>query len=214
MNGDGPDFSIARRRMVEDHLIKRGISDRRIINAFLEVPRHLFVDPALGSGAYDNRSFPIGFSQTISQPYIQALMIQAVGVRSNDKVLEIGTGSGYQTAVLSLLAREVYSIERIDSLSAKAEEALQCVKTGRIRLKTGDGSAGWPYYSPFDRIIISAAVGERPETLLEQLSDNGTLIAPVSDGEEMLVLYRRSGGKIDEERLSKCSFVPLLKGAV
>jgi len=206
------DYSIARRRMVEKELIARGIRDERIISAFLEVPRHLFVDPAVGARAYDGCSFPIGYNQTISQPFIQAAMMQHLDIRGTHRVLEIGTGSGYQTALLSLQAREVCSIERIEALSKAAEEVLKKIRTGRIRLKAGDGSEGWPFYAPFDRIIVSAATDERPEKLLSQLVDGGCLIAPVLDVEEQLVLYRKQGGEIEEKKLSRCSFVPLLKG--
>ena len=206
------DYGIARRRMVEEQLVARGIRDERIIEAFLTVPRHLFVDPAVRSRAYDGCSFPIGYNQTISQPFIQAAMMQHLGIISTDRILEIGTGSGYQTAILSLIAREVCSIERIEALSAAAETVLKEIPTGRIRLRAGDGSAGWPYYAPFDKIIVSAAMSERPEELISQLADGGDLIAPVQNVEEQLVLYSKKGEDIQEEKLSRCSFVPLLKG--
>ena len=206
------DYGIARRRMVEEQLVARNIRDERIVEAFLTVPRHLFVDPAVRSRAYDGCSFPIGYNQTISQPFIQAAMMQHLGINSTDRVLEIGTGSGYQTAILSLIAREVCSIERIEALSAAAETVLKGIPTGKIRLRAGDGSAGWPYYVPFDKIIVSAAMSERPEELLSQLADGGGLIAPVQDLEEQLVLYSKKGEAIKELKLSRCSFVPLLKG--
>ena len=206
------DYGIARRRMVEEQLVARGIRDERIIEAFLTVPRHLFVDPAVRSRAYDGCSFPIGYNQTISQPFIQAAMMQHLGIISTDRILEIGTGSGYQTAILSLIAREVCSIERIEALSAAAETVLKEIPTGRIRLRAEDGSAGWPYYAPFDKIIVSAAMSERPEELISQLADGGDLIAPVQNVEEQLVLYSKKGEDIQEEKLSRCSFVPLLKG--
>ncbi|MBN1163479.1 MAG: protein-L-isoaspartate(D-aspartate) O-methyltransferase [Candidatus Krumholzibacteriota bacterium] len=206
------DFTIARRRMVVEQLASRGITDERILDAFGRVPRHLFVDPAIGNRAYDDCSFPIGYAQTISQPYIQALMIQHLGVGPRDKVLEIGTGSGYQTAVLSLLCREVFSVERIGALSKKAAEILGRIDTGRIRLRINDGSSGWQFYSPYDRIIVSAVMNARPDHLIEQLADKGTLIAPVDSGSECLVLYKKLDGKFNEQRLAPCSFVPLLKG--
>ena len=206
------DYGIARRRMVAEQLLARGIRDERIIEAFLTVPRHLFVDPAVRSRAYDGCSFPIGYNQTISQPFIQAAMMQHLGIASTDRILEIGTGSGYQTAILSLIAREVCSIERIEALSAAAETVLKEIPTGRIRLRAGDGSAGWPYYAPFDKIIVSAAMSQRPEELMSQLADGGDLIAPVQDVEEQLVLYSKKGEEIKEQKLSRCSFVPLLKG--
>ncbi len=195
-----------------EQIVSRGIRDKRIIEAFMIVPRHLFVDPAVGGRAYDDCSFPIGYSQTISQPYIQALMIRHLGIGSTDRVLEIGTGSGYQTAILSILAKEVYSIERLSPLSKKAADALARIGTGKIRLKVGDGSKGWEFYAPFDRIIVSAAMTERPDALLSQLSEKGTLIAPLASDSEHLVLFTRTNGRLKEKRLSRCSFVPLLKG--
>jgi len=206
------DFRIARRRMVTEQLLARGIVSRPVLDAFMRVPRHLFVDPAIGARAYDDCSFPIGFRQTISQPYTIASMVQALEVEPSHKVLEIGTGSGYQTAILSLLARDVYSIERVERLSEQAEEALKRVETGRIRLKTGDGWHGWDYYAPFDRIIVSAAVKNRPDVLLSQLADDGLLIAPVADGAEQIILYRPRDGAIEERPLQNCAFVPLKKG--
>lgn len=206
------DYGIARRRMVEEQLIARGIKNVRIIEAFLTVPRHMFVDPAVRSRSYDGCSFPIGYNQTISQPFIQAAMMQYLDIDSSDRVLEIGTGSGYQTAILSLIAREVCSIERIEALSAAAETVLKEIPTGRIRLRSGDGSTGWPYYAPFDKIIVSAVMSEYPHVLLSQLAAGGCLIAPVQELEEQLVLYRKKGEEIEEQKLSRCSFVPLLKG--
>jgi protein-L-isoaspartate(D-aspartate) O-methyltransferase len=210
--GSKVDYTISRRRMVTEQLSARGISNQRILNAFLDIPRHIFVDPALGSRAYDDCSVPIGYSQTISQPYTIAFMIQELDVKENHRVLEIGTGSGYQTAILSLLGREVLSIERVAPLSVKAEAALNKIRTGKIRLKTGDGSEGWEYYAPFDRIIISAAVPGRPSKLLEQLADGGMLVAPMAVEDEYLIRFTKAGGRIVEKRLSKCAFVPLKKG--
>lgn len=208
------DYPIARRRMVTEQLQTRGITDTRLIEAFLEVPRHIFVDPAVAPRAYEDCSFPIGYSQTISQPFTIAFMIQALGVEKNHRVLEIGTGSGYQTAILSMIAAEVYSIERIASLSDQAESALLAIRTGRIRLKTGDGSLGWKHYAPFDRIIVSAVASDRPDKLIAQLADGGMLIAPVVEGSERLILYQKNGHHITEQRLSRCAFVPLRKGVV
>jgi protein-L-isoaspartate(D-aspartate) O-methyltransferase len=139
-------------------------------------------------------------------------MMQHLGIKGTDKVLEIGTGSGYQTAILSLIAREVCSIERIEALSKAAEAVLKEIPTGRIRLKAGDGTQGWQYYAPFDKIIVSASMNERPDALLAQLADGGDLIAPVQYAEEQLVLYSKRNKTIEELKLSRCSFVPLLKG--
>jgi protein-L-isoaspartate(D-aspartate) O-methyltransferase len=139
-------------------------------------------------------------------------MMQFLGIKSGDRVLEIGTGSGYQTAILSLLAKEVYSIERLERLSCSAEKVLKSLRTGRIKLKVGDGSAGWPFYAPFDRIIVSALMKEKPDRLIEQLADGGALIAPMLYKEEQLVLFQKKDSNIEKKYLSRCAFVPLLKG--
>jgi protein-L-isoaspartate(D-aspartate) O-methyltransferase len=206
------DYTIARRRMVAEQLQGRGITDRNLLKAFLTIPRHLFVDPAIGSRAYDDCSFPIGYDQTISQPYTIAFMIQSLEVTRRSRVLEIGTGSGYQTAILSLLAHDVFSIERLAALLKKAEGILGRVRTGSIRVKVADGALGWGSYAPFDRIIVSAAMPERPSTLLEQLAEGGRLIAPISESAESIVLFTKEGTAVKERRLARCSFVPLLKG--
>jgi protein-L-isoaspartate(D-aspartate) O-methyltransferase len=206
------DYSIARRRMVQEQLAARDITDRRILEAFMEVPRHLFLDEAIGARAYEDCSFPIGYSQTISQPYIQALMLQYLSINPQDRVLEIGTGSGYLTAIMSLLSREVFSVERMAALSKNAEDVLSGISTGRIRLKTGDGSNGWEFYAPYDRIIVSAAMTEGPDTLLAQLKDDGIMIAPVVSDNEHLILFRKRADVVESDRLSRCAFVPLLKG--
>ena len=206
------DYKIARRRMVREQLYARGITDRRILTAFLAVPRHLFVDPAVEGRAYDDCSFPIGYDQTISQPYTIAFMIQSLGVEKNFRILEVGTGSGYQTAILSLLARDVLSIERLAPLMRNAESVLSRMHTGSIRVKVGDGSAGWKSYAPFDRIIVSAVMSERPTGLLDQLADGGRLIAPVNDSLEYLMLFTKEDGRYTEQKLARCAFVPLMKG--
>lgn len=208
----GIDYTIARRRMVLEQLRARGITERSILEAFMRVPRHAFIDQAVGSKAYADCSFPIGYAQTISQPYTIAFMIQALSVRAADRVLEIGTGSGYQTAILSLLAKEVFSIERLPPLFERAEAALTGLRTGKIRLKMGDGSNGWRMHAPFDRIIVSAAMKEEPSGLLEQLGEEGTLVVPIADRGERLWLFRRTSGRIVKELLAKCAFVPLKKG--
>lgn len=207
------DYRIARRRMVEEQLKPRGITDDRLLEAFLAVPRHLFIDPALARRAYDDCSFPIGYEQTISQPFTIAFMIQALEIGPEDRVLEVGTGSGYQSAILSLLAKEVYSIERITPLAKKAGETLRSIRTGRrIRLKVGDGSSGWSGYAPFDRIIVSAAAPGRPELLLSQLGNEGKLIVPISDSAEYIMLFTRRNGRFIKRRLKQCAFVPLKEG--
>lgn len=198
--------------MVAEQLQGRGITDRSLLNAFLTIPRHSFVDPAIGRGAYEDSSFPIGYDQTISQPYTIAFMIQSLKVARSSRVLEVGTGSGYQTAILSLLAHDVFSIERLAPLLKKAEGVLSTITTGSIRVKVGDGALGWKSYAPFDRIIVSAAMPERPSQLLEQLAEGGRLIAPISGDAEHIVLFAKRGTVVTERRLARCSFVPLLKG--
>lgn len=198
--------------MVREQLYARGITDRRLLHAFLRVPRHAFVDAAIGSRAYEDCSLPIGYSQTISQPHTIAFMIHNLDVRTHCRVLEIGTGSGYQTAILSLLARDVFSIERLGQLSRKAEQVLMSIPTGRIRLRVGDGALGWNYYAPFDRIIVSAAMPEWPADLLEQLAEGGTLIAPMVEEVENITLFHKIGDRVQTRRLSRCAFVPLVKG--
>lgn len=208
----GADYRIARRRMVAEQLIARGIRDERVIEAFLAVPRHAFVDPAIGIRAYDDCSLPIGYEQTISQPYTIAFAVQALAVERASRVLEIGTGSGYQTAILARLARDVFSIERIEPLLAAAQEALARVSGGSIRVKLGDGSLGWKSYAPFDRIIVSAAMTGRPDHLLAQLAEGGRLVAPIGESAEFLVLFTRADGATTERRIARCAFVPLMKG--
>ena len=198
--------------MVAEQLLARGISDERVLEAFLTIPRHAFVDPAIGIGAYDDRSFPIGYDQTISQPYTIAFAVQALDVARDSRVLEIGTGSGYQTAILAQLARDVFSIELIEPLLAKAQNALAQIPAVSIRVKLGDGSEGWKSYAPFDRILVSASMSERPERLLEQLADGGRLIAPIGESAEDLVLFAKESGATSERRIARCAFVPLRKG--
>ncbi len=198
--------------MVEEQLRGRGIDDPALLAAFLAVPRHLFVDPAIGSRAYEDSSFPIGYDQTISQPYTIAFMVRSLQVTRRSRVLEIGTGSGYQTAILSLLAHDVFSIERLAPLLRKAEGILARIKTGSIRVKLADGALGWPSYAPFDRIVVSAAMRDRPAALIEQLADGGRLVAPIAGSAEHIVLFTKEGAAVKEQRLARCSFVPLVKG--
>jgi protein-L-isoaspartate(D-aspartate) O-methyltransferase len=198
--------------MVAEQLQARGITDRSVLRAFLKIPRHFFVDAALANRAYEDSSFPIGYEQTISLPYTIAFMVQSLDVKRTSRVLEIGTGSGYQTAILSLLAHDVFSIERLAPLLKTAEAALRRIRTGSIRVKVGDGSVGWSSYAPFDRIVVSAAMPERPAALLEQLADGGRLVAPIAESAENIMLFTKERGAVNERRLARCAFVPLLKG--
>ncbi|NEX62609.1 protein-L-isoaspartate(D-aspartate) O-methyltransferase [Noviherbaspirillum galbum] len=198
---------------------KQGVRDARVLAALESVPRHLFIEPALSSQAYIDASLPIGHHQTISQPYIVARMIEVMRANGNggtlDRVLEIGTGCGYQAAVLSLVAREVYSIERIKPLHELAKTNLRPLRIPNIRLHYGDGMLGLPQAAPFDGIILAAAGLEVPQALLEQLSIGGRLVAPVGERRQVLQLIERTG-KFEWTRttLEDCHFVPLRSGVV
>jgi protein-L-isoaspartate(D-aspartate) O-methyltransferase len=174
-------FATIRERMVQEQLVPRGISDPRVLEAMRTVPRHLFVDDALQSRAYGDFPLPIAAGQTISQPYIVASMTQALGLQSDEQVLEIGTGSGYQAAVLSRLCKKVYTVERINSLLASARKVFDLLKYYNISSKLDDGTLGWPECGPFDAIIVTAGGPSIPEPLVEQLSERGRLVIPVGD---------------------------------
>jgi len=200
-----------RRKMVEEQIIARGIKDKKVISAFLKVPREEFVPEDLKKYAYIDSPLSIGEGQTISQPYIVALMTEALKLKGGEKVLEIGTGSGYQSAILAEIGCEVYSVERIESLAKKAENILR--KLGyNVKIKIGDGTLGWEEYSPYDRIIVTAAGPKIPDTLLFQLSENeGRLIMPVGDRFfQDLILVIKRGKEIEKISLGGCQFVPLI----
>jgi len=210
--------SAVRRSMVE-RLVKQGIKDATVLAAMEAAPRHLFLDPGLASQAYVDASLPIGHHQTISQPYIVARMIEIL--RDNqkggvlDRVLEIGTGCGYQALVLSLVAQEVYSIERIKALHELAKNRLRPMRVPNIRLHYGDGMLGLPQAAPFDGIILAAAGLEVPQALLNQLSVGGRLIAPVGDSRQALQLIQRVGvSNWESMTLENCHFVPLRAGTI
>ena len=201
-----------RARMVE-RLRGEGISDETVLAALGSVPRHLFVEEALASRAYDDDALPISYSQTISQPYVIALMLQALRAgRELGKVLEIGTGCGYQAAVLAQVATEVYSIERIAPLLAKARANLRGLRLSNLRLKHGDGNLGLPEAAPFDSIIVAAAAPQVPKALLQQLAPGGRLILPVGTSDQVLRLIERTRSGFNETALSAVRFVPMLMG--
>ncbi len=201
-----------RTRMVE-RLRADGISDETVLAALGSVPRHLFVEEALASRAYDDDALPISYSQTISQPYVIALMIQALRAgRELGKVLEIGTGCGYQAAVLAQVATEVYSIERIAPLLLKARANLRGLRLSNLRLKHGDGTLGLPEAAPFDSIIVAAAAPQVPKALLQQLAPGGRLILPVGTSDQVLRLLERTRSGFTETALSAVRFVPMLTG--
>jgi protein-L-isoaspartate(D-aspartate) O-methyltransferase len=202
-----------RQRLVR-RLWEAGIRNEQVLQAMLTIPRHLFVKEAFANYAYKNTALPIGFGQTISQPYIVARMTEILlAGRSLRKVLEVGTGSAYQTAVLSLLIEQVYSIERIGALLKQAQERLRTLGLNNVWLKHGDGNLGWPEHGPFDGILVTAAAAEIPTPLLEQLSFGGYLVMPVGTAHaQTLVKVERKASGFEERILGSVSFVPLLGG--
>jgi len=203
----------ARDRLVEQ-LREMGIRSELVLELIRATPRHIFVDEALASRAYDNTALPIGYNQTISQPYIVARMTEALiedGIP--DSVLEIGTGCGYQTVILARLVPRVYTIERIDALLHRARERFHALKCGNIRARHGDGNQGWPVHAPYDGILVSAAPVGVPKALVDQLSPAGRLIIPVGkSGEQELLCIARTADGITEKRMDWVSFVPMVEG--
>lgn len=206
------DYTISRRRMVEEQIIGRGVTDPRVIDAMLKVPRHKFVEDALASKAYQDAPLPIGEKQTISQPYMVALMSEALLLDGSETVLEVGTGSGYQAAVLALLAERVFSLERIASLARRARKVLDSNGFSKVNIRLADGTVGWPAMAPFDGIIVTAGAPKVPQEYLDQLSVGGRLIIPVGDRDSQVLMRITRVGKCDykEEKLLGCRFVPLI----
>ena len=206
-----PDFSLARRKMVKEQLVARQIKDRRILNAMKEVPRHLFVEEGLWHQAYGDFPLPIGEGQTISQPYIVALMTEALQLKGDEKVLEIGTGSGYQAAILAKLTKQVFSIERISAMASRARKLLDELGYANVLIRVSDGTYGWEEEAPFDGIIVTAGAPEIPSTLVEQLKEGGRLVIPVGDEHSQVLLKvvkKESGYR--EEDLGGVRFVKLI----
>lgn len=203
-----------RMKMVTSQLISRGVSDDRVLKAMEKIPRHLFVGEGLQDQAYADNPLPIGDRQTISQPYIVALMTEALELKGNEKVLEIGTGSGYQAAILAELAERVFSIERIGSLADKARKVLESLNYYNVLIRVGDGTYGWREESPFDAIIVTAGAPDVPGTLLEQLAIGGRLVVPTGDRytQKLLRLTRTSESLDNTETkdLGGCRFVNLI----
>lgn len=205
------DFRAQREKMVEYQLIPRGISDRRVLDAFLKVERHRFVPEEFLDSAYGDHPLPIGSGQTISQPFIVALMTESLGLTGKEKVLEVGSGSGYQTAILAELTKEVYSIERVPELAERASRILSDTGYKNITIAVTDGSLGWPEHSPFDAIMVTASCPGRPETLLKQLRDGGRLVAPIGAAfGQILTLFTKKKDSITSSELCGCMFVPLI----
>lgn len=205
-------FAIARRRMVEEQVIARGIKDKRVINAMLEVPRHMFVEEALQAKAYQDAPLPIGERQTISQPYMVAAMSEALSLDGTETVLEVGTGSGYQAAVLAMLADRVFSLERIPALARRARKVLDECGFSKVNIRLADGTQGWQDMAPFDAIIVTAGAPEVPQDYLTQLAVGGRLVIPVGNRESQVLMRitRTAQGEYQKEQLLGCRFVPLV----
>lgn len=204
-------YTQLRLRMVQDQITRRGIKDKRIINAFNHIPRHLFVSKEQIHAAYEDHPLAIGYNQTISQPYMVAYMLEALELKGGERVLEIGTGSGYQTALLSKLVKSVYTIERISGLLDLSKSNLKSVNQANIFFKIADGTLGWSDESPFDRIIVSAGSPSLGQTLVDQLADKGIMIIPVGDRySQELLRIRKKDGNIEKKTLTRCVFVKLI----
>ncbi len=204
-------FAQRRARMVEQQVKARGIKDPRVLQAMLTVRRHLFVPPHYRHRAYEDSPLPIGEGQTISQPYIVALMTELLELKGGERVLEIGTGSGYQAAILAELAKEVYTIEILAPLARRAEHVLKEAGYRNIRARVGDGFMGWSECAPFDGIMVTAAPEKIPEPLLAQLAEKGRLVIPVGTHWQELTLVRKTGGRTTATNIAPVRFVPLLR---
>ena len=208
---DDRDFAHQRALMVERHVAARGIADARLLQAMRDVPRHLFVPSVVASKAYGPGALPIGAKQTISQPYIVARMIELLELRGTEKVLEIGTGTGYQAVVLSKLCAKVFSIERINELALRAAELIRELKAYNCTVKVFDGTYGWSDQAPFDRIIVAAAAPAVPEPLVQQLARSGRLVVPIGpEGAQRLARVTRVGTRVQIEDCGSAEFVPLV----
>jgi protein-L-isoaspartate(D-aspartate) O-methyltransferase len=206
-----PDFALARKKMVQEQLVTRGIKDKRVLAAMTKVPRHLFVEEGLWHQAYGDFPLPIGEGQTISQPYIVALMTEALHVTGDEKVLEIGTGSGYQAAILAELTTHVFSIERISSMAAKARKILDQLGYANVLIRVSDGTLGWQEEAPFAGVIVTAGAPEIPPTLMQQLQVRGRLVIPVGDeySQTLLKVVKQERG-YKQEDLGGVRFVKLI----
>lgn len=205
------DFKSLREEMVTEQIIRRGVVTPRVIEAFRKVPRHFFVPEEFRSNSYNDHPLPIGEGQTISQPYMVALMTDLLNLSREDKVLEIGTGSGYQAAILAELGKEVYTVERHKGLAEKAEKVLEELNYQNVKVFVGDGTKGWEEFSPYQKIIVTASAPDVPQPLFEQLDEMGRLVIPVGGRwSQDLVLIEKRKGKMIRNSICGCVFVPLI----
>jgi protein-L-isoaspartate(D-aspartate) O-methyltransferase len=203
-------YKSARLRMVDAQIRRRGISDKRVLEAMETVPRHRFVPRDQVSGAYEDHPLPIGYGQTISQPYIVALMTECLDLEPEDRVLEVGTGSGYQAAILSQLVKNVFSIEIVEPLGLSARELLADLGYSNVEVRIGDGYLGWPEEAPFDAIIVTAAPETIPQPLIDQLADGASMVVPVGLHYQDLVLLTKDKGKVRQRSIASVRFVPMV----
>lgn len=205
------DYDILRKQMVEQQLVTRDITDERVLSAMLKVPRHLFVSEDQRSEAYNDYPLPIGYGQTISQPYMVAIMTQLLRLTGKEKVLEIGTGSGYQTAILAELADKVYTVEIIEELSMSAQHLLRELGYKNIEFKIGDGYLGWKEFAPYDVIIVTCGPEDIPQPLIDQLADGGRLVIPVGAGFQTLTIVEKINNELKKTESIDCRFVPMTR---
>jgi len=209
---EADEYEAARQRMVREQIQARGVQNKAVLEAMRTVPRHLFVPAGMRFAAYQDRPLPIGHSQTISQPYIVAFMTELLDVRKSDRVLEIGTGSGYQAAVLAGLAKEIYTIEIVPELAREVAGLLKRLNYSNVFPREGDGYRGWPEKAPFDRIILTAAPPEVPKALVEQLAVNGKLVAPEGvENQQIVVMEKRPDGSVTRRSSIPVRFVPMVR---
>ena len=209
------DYAQQRKLMVEQQIVSRGVKDKKVLDAMNSVPRHLFVPVEYRRGSYFDQPLPIGLGQTISQPYIVALMTEMLDVDNDDIVLEIGTGSGYQAAVLSTIVKELYTIEIIEELGLQASERLKSLGYDNVKVKISDGGLGWPEKAPFDVIIVTAAAPKIPEPLIKQLKPGGRMVIPVDNNfysQDLLIVEKDADGNIETKKTIPVRFVPLVEG--
>ena len=209
------DYAQQRKMMVEQQIVARGVKNKKVLDAMNSVPRHLFVPVRYRQGSYFDQPLPIGLGQTISQPYIVALMTEMLEVDNDDIVLEIGTGSGYQAAVLSTIVKELYTIEIIEELGLQASERLKSLGYDNVKVKISDGGLGWPEKAPFDVIIVTAAAPKIPEPLIKQLKPGGRMVIPVNNNfysQDLLIVEKDADGNIETKKTIPVRFVPLVEG--